>query len=807
MKNLLSIHDNEGESGEVRKEFKTSKVKMRSRIISFAIIFALIISLGSFSMYSNTDEASAATTPPKVSVDTVNKRISQLQTLNGNYFTVNNKPCGLNVSQHGCNNCNVTNVLSKNKTIRNLIYKYKGGYNVASYSYLPVHYYNGSTCSLGQSCLGFANFAEWYIFSSKTSDQVKTKIVKSNVVYNYSNMKNYIKPGDVLRFAEGHSAVAISVEKSGVKVINANLNRSGVKISTDILYYDSWSRVGISRAENYSMNSVLSVKVTNVESTGKPKITWTPQYGATKYMVYSKNGNKPYKFLGSTTGNSLVNTSAIPTYYYTYKVQALNSSGKVLKTDYEDRTCDLAQPTMTSITNVSSTGAIKGYFKGVKYANRYQVYRATSKNGTYSYVFSVDTKMCAGGESLSFTNPSTTPGKTYYYKIRAVNTNYRGADSALSSYMYRTRDLARPVVKVSGDSYGRNVVSYDAVKGADRYEIYRATNGIDFTRIYSGTSRSVTNTKNITPGTTYYYKVRAIDNDNSYANSAYSTVVNRKYTSQIKVTANNVASTGKPKITWTPQYGATKYMVYSKNGNNSYKLLGSTTGSSFVDTSAIPTYYYTYKVQALNSSGKVLKTDYEDRTCDLAQPTMTSITNVSSTGAIKGYFKGVKYANRYQVYRATSKNGTYSYVFSVDTKMCAGGESLSFTNPSTTPGKTYYYKIRAVNTNYRGADSALSSYMYRTRDLARPVVKVSGDSYGRNVVSYDAVKGADRYEIYRSTNGIDFTRIYSGTSRSVTNTKNITPGTIYYYKVKAIDNDNSYANSDYSTIVSREYNY
>ncbi len=535
MRNSLSIHENEGESGEVRKEFKTLKVKMRSRIISFAIIFALVISLGSFSIYSNTDEASAATTPPKVSVDTVNKRISQLiDALSGTGFTVDGKYCyQVEHKIEDCSNCNVKNVVKNNSKVRTLTNTYKGGKSPYPLSNMPYHLLknsSGATSFYGDSCFGFASFAGWYIFSNKYTDNVNFKTYKRNLNYNYTNMKEYAKPGDIIRLNDGHSAIVISVGDTGTKVLHANWTpKESSRVSVDTIKYGVYGKVGISRAENYSMNSVLSVKVTNVESTGKPKITWTPQYGATKYMVYSKNGNKPYKFLGSTTGNSLVNTSAIPTYYYTYKVQALNSSGKVLKTDYEDRTCDLAQPTMTSITNVSSTGAIKGYFKGVKYANRYQVYRATSKNGTYSYVFSVDTKMCAGGESLSFTNPSTTPGKTYYYKIRAVNTNYRGADSALSSYMYRTRDLARPVVKVSGDSYGRNVVSYDAVKGADRYEIYRSTNGIDFTRIYSGTSRSVTNTKNITPGTIYYYKVRAIDNDNSYANSDYSTIVSREY--------------------------------------------------------------------------------------------------------------------------------------------------------------------------------------------------------------------------------------------------------------------------------------
>ena len=61
------------------------------------------------------------------------------------------------------------------------------------------------------------------------------------------------------------------------------------------------------------------------------------------------------------------------------------------------------------------TGKIKLTWEKIDGAAKYEVYRATSKDGTYSLL-----KTLTG---TSLTNTSTTVGKTYYYKIRALCSN------------------------------------------------------------------------------------------------------------------------------------------------------------------------------------------------------------------------------------------------------------------------------------------------------------------------------------------------------------------------------------------------
>lgn len=153
--------------------------------------------------------------------------------------------------------------------------------------------------------------------------------------------------------------------------------------------------------------------------------------------------------------------------------------------------------TVTSIKSVDHN-AIMLKWKKAKYAKKYQVYRATSKNGKY--------KRVATTKKLSYTNSGLTTGKKYYYKVRAVN------GSRYGKYSYKK--VATPKLKTPSLT---NVTTTDftikvtigKVSGAKGYIIYRATSAKgDYVRIGSTTKATYTS-KNLTPDRAYYYKVKA----------------------------------------------------------------------------------------------------------------------------------------------------------------------------------------------------------------------------------------------------------------------------------------------------------
>ena len=267
---------------------------------------------------------------------------------------------------------------------------------------------------------------------------------------------------------------------------------------------------------NYKLTAP-SVKTDYLISTGKPYIKWAAVAGASKYEVYrsgSKDGS--YTLLGTTTATNYTDNKANAGYIYYYKVKAVNANS--IKSDYSATvaaTCHCARPVVKP-DYLISTG--KPYIKwtAVSGASKYYVYRSGSSNGTYKYVGTTT--------ATNYTDNKANAGYTYYYKVKAVSKVSSGANSYYSVVIGATCHCARPSVKIT-TSNGSPRLTWNAVAGANKYEVYRATskNG-SYTKMFTTSNLSYTNTS-AKAGTTYYYKVKALSKVKSTANSAFSTVV------------------------------------------------------------------------------------------------------------------------------------------------------------------------------------------------------------------------------------------------------------------------------------------
>ena len=100
--------------------------------------------------------------------------------------------------------------------------------------------------------------------------------------------------------------------------------------------------------------------------------------------------------------------------------------------------------------------------------------------------------------------------------------------SAFSSTKNIITTLVKPTVKIT-TSNGKPRLTWSAVKGADKYYVYRSTDGKNFSYYDTTKSTSYTNT-GAKKNTKYYYKVRAVCASNSNANSAQRPAVGVKAT-------------------------------------------------------------------------------------------------------------------------------------------------------------------------------------------------------------------------------------------------------------------------------------
>ena len=589
--------------------------------------------------------------------------------------------------------------------------------------------------------------------------------ITANVKYDYSHLND---PAYRLQY----TAYAAAVQKKAVCQGYANLfyrlaNDAGVdcRIITGKAYNGTqtedhaWNIVRMADGKYYCLDA-----------------TWDAGLKPENYEYFLKG-------LTSFSRDHQAETDKLNTPYWT------QYESRTSATDYKASSTQLPAPTVTGGNDAQGRPTLK--WNAVTGAAKYEVYRARSRSGDYIKYATVT--------GTSYTNTSYIEnGTTYYYKVRALDANgTAGAWSSVVSVTYK-QTLSAPTVTGGNDAQGRPTLTWNAVSGAAKYEVYRARslNG-DYIKYSTVTGTSYTNTSYIENGNTYYYKVRALKSDGTAG--AWSSVVSVTYKQTLSapaVTGGNDAQ-GRPTLKWNAVTGAAKYEVYrarSKDGD--YIKYSTVTGTSYTNTSYIEngnTYYY--KVRALKSDGtagawsSIVAVTYKQT---LSAPAVTGGNDAQGRPTLT--WKAVTGAAKYEVYRARSKDGDYIKYSTVT--------GTSYTNTSYIEnGNTYYYKVRALKSDgTAGAWSSVVSVTYK-QTLSAPAVTGGNDAQGRPTLTWNAVSGAAKYEVYRarSKDGT-YTKYSTTTGTAYTNSSYLTSGATYYYKVRALGaNGNA---GPYSAVVS-----
>ena len=251
---------------------------------------------------------------------------------------------------------------------------------------------------------------------------------------------------------------------------------------------------------------------------GKPKIYWNAVDGAVKYWVYRSTDGKNFKYYDRTNNTSYTNKSTeIGTTYY-YKVKAVNANN--VASDYSVSKGIRCKPAAPTVSIYRTNGKPKLSWKAVSGAKKYWIYRST--DGVNFKYWDCTTK-------TSYTNSGAASGTKYYYRVKAVAVvNGKNVASANSSKKSLLTSLAKPSVSIT-TSNGKPKVTWKAVTGADKYYVYRSTDGKNFSYWDSTTKTSYVNS-GAKKNTKYYYKVKAVCASNSNANSAQSSTVSIKAT-------------------------------------------------------------------------------------------------------------------------------------------------------------------------------------------------------------------------------------------------------------------------------------
>ncbi len=295
------------------------------------------------------------------------------------------------------------------------------------------------------------------------------------------------------------------------------------------------------------------VRISTYEGTGKPHLEWQAQDGAAGYEIYrARSAKGQFSLIWTVVEPQYTNTSATPGETYYYRVRPVIEGAEPSTVAYI--TCDCARP-VVSIRTDAMSGQPELTWDVVPGADKYEIFRASSRNGHYTRVWTVsDTR---------YRNTSAKPGETYHYKVKARCAVSSYGDSALSRSVYITCDCQRPAASVHIDAEtGKPVVSWDPVPEANAYVVFRAgTSGGKSTEL-----DTVEDTEYIDltakPGMTYYYRVRAKCEKSEYGDSARS--VEAYITCDCArpvISLEAEPGSGTAVLSWEPVEGAARYEV------------------------------------------------------------------------------------------------------------------------------------------------------------------------------------------------------------------------------------------------------
>lgn len=353
------------------------------------------------------------------------------------------------------------------------------------------------------------------------------------------------------------------------------------------------------------------------------------------------------------------------------------------------------------------------------------------------------------------------------------------------STMLMASALGKPTVKVKSVTYNSVSLYWTTVSGADYYQIQRTTDGKNWTTLSSNYAKtSCTDSKSLTTGKSYGYRVRAVDKGllGRLTYSAWTAMVTAKpvpaKVANLKVKSSNNTSV---QLTWDKVAGASGYTVQYLSGS-AWKTYKTTTGNTLNVTGLALGKTYSFRVAAYRTvSGK--KVHGSVSATLKAGPTLNAPTTVAltalNTTALKIQWNASAGAKGYEIYNGATKKW-------VNTKTTKG-----IVISGLKPGTKYQFAVRAYSGSFKGTQS--KTYTFQTAPAAPTGLKATDATNKSITFTWNKVTGAAgyQYQYYNHTTK-KWSSAYTTSSNTVT-VSGLSGNTNYGFKVRAyVTNSNVY---------------
>lgn len=426
----------------------------------------------------------------------------------------------------------------------------------------------------------------------------------------------------------------------------------------------------------------------------------------------------------------------------------------------------------------STANGPKITWETVPTALKYNVYRRAAGEKYWTYLKTV------GEDVTSYVDPTAKSGNYYAYTVKCSDGKYTSLYNKKGIFTYY---LAQPKLQPVAGVYssGAAQIKWSKVEGASGYYIYRTGGSLSnydwvkIATIKNGKTTSYVDSKATSTDWNYTYTVKAYFG--KYVSSYDYVGVNYNYIKAPKITKVSSAYEGM-EITWTANDpDIVGYYVYRKNGS-SWKYLGSTTGKSFVDKTAVSnkTYTYTVKPYAKTNAGAFNKNGVSGKF--LATPQLQPLTfDANYRGIIK--WSKVDGATGYKVYRKVDDAKSWTLI-----AMIKNGNTTAYTDASAKrSGAKYTYTVRAYDSkNIHSwfvpagiSDICLAKPLYTVGQIA------TDDNSLAIEVTWGNINGATNYNVYKRVPGEAWVYLATGITETTFIDTTAESGVTYQYAVRA----------------------
>jgi fibronectin type 3 domain-containing protein len=320
--------------------------------------------------------------------------------------------------------------------------------------------------------------------------------------------------------SDGSNVIAIQSGEvlTGGKINMKNVTTYTLKPPSNAVVGDWWKSEGPLMNLKYDAPDVPQ-NVDAAYSNGCVSITWNSVDNAASYRVYkSTNPDGAYSLLQTaTTSNTSVCTNLEEGVTYYFEISAVSEYDiESKKSNYSSVTIpsSITAPTGLKVTYSSATGCMNINWNTVSGAKSYKLYYSNSSTGTYNLVKTVTTNsttVCLG----------LTEGTIYYYKVSSVGSNDIESDKSEYASAKATGSGGGGIIDsptgLSAEfnaSSGCVVLSWNSVSEAVKYNLYYGySESGTYYFLKTETNTSTTDCDDLTDGTTYYYRVTALNSN------------------------------------------------------------------------------------------------------------------------------------------------------------------------------------------------------------------------------------------------------------------------------------------------------